>query len=99
MGSTFARPPARARFEDLQGTTIALDAAAPGTLADERARAEPPIVLCLGAEREGLPEAILGAATVRARIDVHEGGPESLNVAMAATIGLYELNRKMAPDA
>ena len=41
----------------------------------------------------------LSAATGQARIPVREGGPESLNVAMAATIGLYELNRKMAPDA
>ena len=99
MGSTFARPPAKAGFDELPGATIALDAAAAGSLADEMAAVTPPVVLCLGAERDGLPQGVLDAATARARIPVHGDGPESLNVAMAATVGLYELTRRMAPDA
>ena len=99
MGSTFARPPARADFHQLSGTTVALHAAAGVTLTDAVEGLALPVVICVGAEREGLPESVLSAATGEARIPVREGGPESLNVAMAATIGLYELNRKMAPDA
>ena len=102
MGSTFARPPARAGFRDLSGATIALHATAGAALADEIARVPVPVVLCVGAEREGLPRDLIEAATARARIPVREHGPESLNVAMAATIGLYELvlgARRMAPDA
>ena len=33
-----------------------------------------------------------------ARIPLRDGGPESLNVAMAATVGLYELGNRMAAD-
>ncbi|GAC1322912.1 MAG: RNA methyltransferase [Thermoleophilaceae bacterium] len=96
MGSLFARPPARGRFEDLAGTTVALDAAAAVALADVVAR--PPIVLCLGSEREGLPAGLSEQASVAARIPLRPGGPDSLNVAMAATVALYEANR-MASDA
>ena len=55
-----------------------------------------PLVLCLGAEREGLPEEILSRAAETVRIPLREGGPESLNVAMAATVALYELGNRMA---
>lgn len=99
MGSTFARPPARAGFEELTAQTLALDAGAPKTLADQASAITAPVVLCLGAEREGLPDEVRAAADVVARIPVSEGGPESLNVAMAAAIGLYELGRRMAADA
>ncbi len=99
MGSTFARPPARARFEELTAQTLALDTGAPETLADKAPGLSPPVVLCLGAEREGLPDDVRASADGVARIPVREGGPESLNVAMAAAIGLYELARRMAADA
>ncbi len=91
MGSIFARPPARARFDQLAGTRVALDAAAP----DPLGALSPPVVLCLGAEREGLPEELLEAAEATARIPLRPGGAESLNVAMAASIGLYEAARRM----
>ncbi|MDQ3936694.1 MAG: RNA methyltransferase, partial [Actinomycetota bacterium] len=58
----------------------------------------PPELLCLGAEREGLPAAIAGAADALAHLPLREDGPDSLNVAMAATVALYERNR-MARDA
>ncbi|MFL5893965.1 MAG: TrmH family RNA methyltransferase [Thermoleophilaceae bacterium] len=80
MGSIFARPPARARFEDLPGTRVAFEAgAAPGY------EAEPPVVLCFGSERAGLDV----AADLRAGIPMREG-LDSLNVAMAATVALYD---------
>jgi TrmH family RNA methyltransferase len=88
MGSVFARPPARAVFADLDGTKIALDRGAAESLADVMAL--PPVVLCLGGEREGLPNAILEMADHVAEIPLRPDGPDSLNVAMAATVALYE---------
>jgi tRNA G18 (ribose-2'-O)-methylase SpoU len=96
MGSVFARPPARAAFADLPGTTIALERGAPEALADVAAPG--PVVLCLGGEREGLPNAILEMADHVAEIPLRPDGPDSLNVAMAATVGLYERTSRMARD-
>jgi tRNA G18 (ribose-2'-O)-methylase SpoU len=50
------------------------------------------VVLVLGAEREGLPAEVLARCEVRASIP-QPGGAESLNVAMAGAIALYELAR------
>jgi TrmH family RNA methyltransferase len=97
MGSIFARPPARASFEELSGTTVALERGA--GLALDKVEAEPPVVICVGAEREGLPPEVSENATVRAEIPLRPDGPDSLNVAMAATVGLYELGTRMAADA
>ncbi len=91
MGSVFARPPARAQFEELRGTTVALvprDAPPLWEIRPER-----PVVLCLGAERSGLPSMLLDRCSTRARVPLRDDGPDSLNVAMAATAALYELNR------
>lgn len=97
MGSLFARPPARAAFAELPGRTLALDGAAPDALDD--IAAEPGTIVCLGSEREGLPGDVLQAADARARIPLRDDGPESLNVAMAATVGLYSLRNRMARHA
>jgi TrmH family RNA methyltransferase len=91
MGSIFTRPPARAQFESLTSTTVALDHRADGLLEP----IEPPLVLCVGGERKGLPDEVLAAASHRMRIPLHEGGPDSLNAAVSAAIGLY----RMAADA
>jgi TrmH family RNA methyltransferase len=91
MGSAFARPPARAGLADLTAATVALVPHGAPPLAG--ASIERPVVLCLGAEREGLPGHVIDGATARATIPLRPGGPESLNVAMAATVALYELNR------
>jgi TrmH family RNA methyltransferase len=96
MGSAFARPPARAAFEELTGSTVALVAHDAPPLWE--LHADRPAVLCLGAERLGLPEEIVEHCSSRATVPLRPGGPESLNVAMAATVALYELNR-MAGDA
>jgi TrmH family RNA methyltransferase len=109
MGSIFARPPARATFEALPGTKIALVAHGAEPLA-QVAQPEPPpltgsdpssglgagLVLCVGGERAGLPAEVAAAADARATIPLRSDGPDSLNVAMATTVALYELGTRMA---
>jgi RNA methyltransferase, TrmH family len=51
------------------------------------------VVLCLGAERGGLPAELEDGSV---RIPVRT---ESLNVAMAATVALYEAASRMPADA
>jgi RNA methyltransferase, TrmH family len=87
MGSIFARPPARAAFEELEGNTVALDHRAEQPLA--AIDLEPPITLCVGGERRGLPEEL--TPTARARIPLRADGPDSLNAAISAAIGLYRM--------
>jgi TrmH family RNA methyltransferase len=94
MGSVFARPPARANARELPGTKLALDPRA--DLALDEVEAAPPLVVCLGSERTGLAPALAASADRSARIPIRPDGPESLNVAMAATVALYELGRRMA---
>jgi RNA methyltransferase, TrmH family len=97
MGSVFARPPARAELAGLIGTKLALDGRASTSLAD--LEVQPPVVICLGAEREGLPTELESGADARARIPMRPDGPDSLNVAMAATVALYDLGHRMAAHA
>jgi RNA methyltransferase, TrmH family len=97
MGSIFARPPARAAFDDLPGLRVALDArrgedVRAVALADQ-------VAVCAGAERRGLPEAALAAADAVVRIPLRADGPESLNVAVAAAVALYEFANRMAAHA
>jgi TrmH family RNA methyltransferase len=89
MGSVFGRPPARATLEELDGHKVALDANAERRLRDVEVTA--PVVLVLGSERGELPEGV-----ERVGIPVHA---DSLNVAMAATVALYEVALRMARDA
>jgi TrmH family RNA methyltransferase len=97
MGSVFARPPARAGFGELPGTRVALDGSAERDLA--ALEAAPPVSVCVGAERDGLPAELLADADERVRIPMRAGAPDSLNVAMAATVALYELGNRMAGHA
>jgi RNA methyltransferase, TrmH family len=100
MGSLFARPPAKAELATLPGAKLALDGGADRDLAEVAAQlAAGPVVLCIGAERTGLPDELLATADATARIPLRPDGPDSLNAAMAATIGLYELRNRMAADA
>jgi RNA methyltransferase, TrmH family len=89
MGSIFARPPARATVDQLDGQKVALDATAERELGD--VEVTKPVVLVLGSERGELPAVGLEAV----RIPVHA---DSLNVAMAATVALYEVAHRMAAD-
>jgi RNA methyltransferase, TrmH family len=88
MGSIFARPPASATLDALDGHKVALDARAERELRE--VRIEKPVVLVLGSERGELPSGVEGV-----RIPVHA---DSLNVAMAATVALYEVGHRMAAD-
>jgi tRNA G18 (ribose-2'-O)-methylase SpoU len=94
MGSVFMRPPARAALAELDGFKLALDAGAETSLGE--VDLQPPVVICLGAERRGLPGGLSAEIGARARIPMRPDGPDSLNVAMAATVALYELGRRMA---
>jgi RNA methyltransferase, TrmH family len=53
--------------------------------------------LVLGAERDGLPDEVLTRCDERASIRL-AGGADSLNVAMAGTIALYERRRRGRSD-
>lgn len=77
-----------ARFDDAPGRWIALDAHGGAPL--HELDLAPPLTFVLGAEREGLP-AVEGVE--RATIP-QPGDAESLNVAMAGTVALYELTRR-----
>jgi TrmH family RNA methyltransferase len=93
MGAIFEVPVARVALGGpLAGETIAL-------VADDTATplAEAPlrdtVTLLVGSEREGLPEAVVAAADHVARIPI---ASHSLNAAMAGTVALYEVSRRMA---
>jgi|SRR5215213_8486690 len=89
MGAIFAVPVARTpSVADLPGRTVALIARA-GTPLRELSDAEE-VTLVVGAEREGLPADVVAACDAVAHIPIRS---ESLNAAMAAAIGLYEVRR------
>jgi tRNA G18 (ribose-2'-O)-methylase SpoU len=93
----FARPPTRAALAEVGGFKLALEGGAGELLADVELGA--PLVLCLGAEREGLPAVVAAAADAAARIPMRPDAPDSLNVASAAAVGLYEVANRMADRA
>lgn len=88
MGSIFARPPAQGAIDELSGQKLALSASAERELRD--AHVTRPLVLVLGSERGELPA---GLEAVRIPVQA-----DSLNVAMAATVALYETALRMARD-
>ncbi len=89
MGATFANPPAEVESVPEGATLVALDGEGDIDLQD--VEVDGPVVICAGAEREGLSPATLERADLVARIPMRDAGPESLNVAMAASVALYEL--------
>ena len=78
-------------FEEAPGTRVALVPRGAAPLAELELDGRATFVL--GSEREGLPEEVLARCEARATIP-QAGGAESLNVAMAGTIALYELRRR-----
>jgi RNA methyltransferase, TrmH family len=99
MGSIFAQPPVRAGVEETPAPRAALLAhGGEGLDALDGAA-----TLCLGAEREGLPEDILAGCETRVTIPLRPGGAESLNVAAAAAIGAQRISsaamQEPQPDA
>ena len=92
MGAIFSVAVSRAdQIEQLPGTTVALAASAPLQL-DGAPWPEGEVTLLIGAEREGLPAAVVAAASEARSIEI-DG--DSLNAAMAATIALYSCTRKV----
>jgi TrmH family RNA methyltransferase len=90
MGAVF-RVPLTTLEAPLPGRRVALVAGAPDELRD--ADLTPPVAFELGAERAGLAPEVLEAADVVAGIR-QAPGAESLNVAAAGAIALYELRRR-----
>jgi TrmH family RNA methyltransferase len=87
MGSVFGQPLVRAGVGETPEPRIALVAHGgeplehlPGAL-----------TLCLGAEREGLSEDVLGQCETTVTIPIRPGAAESLNVAAAAAIALQRI--------
>jgi TrmH family RNA methyltransferase len=88
MGSLFRVP--LSAFDEAEGKRVALVPSGGAPLPAFAADGD--VVLVLGAEREGLPGEILDRCEERVSIP-QTGGAESLNVALAGAIALYELTR------
>jgi TrmH family RNA methyltransferase len=95
MGSIFSRPPLKAGIEATPEPRVALVAHG-GQKVDTLAGAA---TVCLGAEREGLPDEVLAACDRRITIPLREGGPDSLNVAAAAAIAAQRISSLAMPEA
>ncbi len=89
MGSLFRVP--LSGFDEPPGERVALVPEGGTPLPELDPGGE--VVLVLGAEREGLPADVLDRCEEQASIP-QPGGGESLNVAMAGAIALYELARR-----
>lgn len=89
MGSLFRVP--LSGFDEPQARRVALVPRGGIPLPDLNLDGD--VVLVLGAEREGLPAEVLELCDERASIP-QTGGSESLNVALAGAIALYELARR-----
>jgi TrmH family RNA methyltransferase len=91
MGALFRIP--LAGFEEPPGRRVALVPRGGMPLPEVDLSGE--VVLVLGAERHGLPHHVLERCDVLATIP-QQGDADSLNVAMAGTVALYELSRRSA---
>jgi len=89
MGAVFRVPVSG--FDAPAGRRIALVAHGGTPLPELELTGE--VVFVLGAEREGLPQDVLQRCDAQASIP-QSGDAESLNVAMAGTVALYELSRR-----
>ena len=88
MGAIFAVPVVRVtNVGELPGHKVALAARSGRALAELDA---PEVTLVVGSERDGLSDGVLASCNETVHIPIRS---ESLNAAMAATIGLYEVTR------
>jgi len=92
MGSIFGIGLARAEVGETPQPRIAL--IAHGGEAPTATAA--PVTLCLGAERDGLSDQVIGACDSHWTIPVREDAAESLNVAAAAAIALQGISSAAA---
>ncbi len=94
MGSIFGQCVARGAVGETPGPRVALVAhagEAPAALGGAA-------TLCLGAERDGLPEEVLAACDSRVTIPLRRGGAESLNVAAVAAICAERISSLAMPE-
>jgi TrmH family RNA methyltransferase len=90
MGSIFRVP--LSGFDEALGKRVAL--VPRGGIPLPELQVDGDVMLVLGAEREGLPTDVLDRCDERASIP-QPGGGESLNVALAGAIALYEVSRRI----
>jgi TrmH family RNA methyltransferase len=102
MGSLFAVPLARASFEELlrfknaRGTSL-IGASLKGTSLDSELPAPPRAILLMGNEQSGLPAHMEAACDLLVRIPMR-GRADSLNLAVATAVMLYDLWRRRGYD-
>jgi TrmH family RNA methyltransferase len=104
MGAIFEVPVVRVRdVAELPGRRIALVAHKGSDLAIQQTGNRnagmqdlTPVTVVVGAEREGLPEKVVAECDEVAHIPIRS---ESLNAGMAATVALYELDRRIRGHA
>ena len=87
MGAVFSQPLVRAAVGETPVPRAALVAHGGEPLEALRS----PATLCLGSEREGLPDEVVAACETRLTISLREGA-ESLNVAAAAAIAMQRIS-------
>jgi TrmH family RNA methyltransferase len=94
MGAVFGLPLARTGWEEVESAVAAPWRAiglVPGSGRPLTELAgDAPVLFVLGAERAGLPDHVASACDELAHVPLAEGGAESLNVAMTATLCLYQ---------
>jgi TrmH family RNA methyltransferase len=95
MGSIFGQPVARGAVGETPRPRAALVAHGGEGLAGLAGAA----TLCLGAERQGLPDEVLAACDARITIPLQPGGAESLNVAAVAAICAERISSLAMPEA
>ena len=88
MGSVFSSPPVKAELAATPEPRVALVAHG----GQELDTLDTAATICLGAEREGLPDEVLAACDAQVTIPLREGGAESLNVAAAAAIAAQRIS-------
>jgi TrmH family RNA methyltransferase len=88
MGSVFSRPPIKAELQATPEPRVALVAHGGQDLDMLNGAA----TVCLGSEREGLPDEVLAACDAQVTIPLRPGGAESLNVAAAAAIAAQRIS-------
>jgi len=91
MGAILATPPLTGTVADTPAPRLGLVAHGGASLDAAIAGLGAPPTLCLGAERDGLPAAVVAACDATATILLH-GPAESLNVAAAAAIALQRIS-------
>ena len=94
MGAVFAEPLVRGGIDQTPEPRAALVAHGGEPLE----ALDGPTTICLGAEREGMPEEVLRHCAVRVTIPLRDGA-ESLNVAAAAAIALQRIASAGERDA